>query len=165
MSDAVLLGLLAIAACCDWRQRKVPNKLTLPLLVLGLCYQWQAGTIWQAWSGVAGAFILTVGPVAFRGMGMGDQKLLMAVGAWSSWTEVYPLFVYSLLLCLLSVLLLPRTWSRLRDNLQKLSAGWQAHRQLWLPEAGQAAISFPYAVFLLGAFCIQPFVCSTGLAP
>lgn len=155
MSEGVLLVLLTVAAYFDWRRRKVPNGLTLPVMMIGLCYQWQAGTGWMAWSGLAGAFLLTVGPVACKGMGMGDQKLLMAVGAWSSWTEVYPLFVSAILLCLLTIILIPLTWSRLRDNLQKIAVGWRAHRQLWLPGQGQAAFSFPFAVFLLGAFCFQ----------
>jgi len=164
MNGVVLAGLLVAAAFCDWRRRKIPDWLTLPLIAAGLWQQWQAGSAWTAWGGVAGAFLLTVGPVACRGMGMGDQKLLMAVGAWSSWTEVYLLFTSAILLCLLSIALLPRAWSRLRYNLQKIAIGWSAHRQLWLPGKGEAAISFPFAVFLLGAYGIRQLSPLAGVA-
>ncbi|KQL47041.1 pilus assembly protein CpaA [Brevibacillus choshinensis] len=163
MNDVALLGLLTVAAYFDWRRRKVPNALTLPVMAVGLWYQWQVGTGWIAWGGLAGAFILTLGPVACKGMGMGDQKLLMAVGAWSSWAEVYSLFLYAILLCLLMIIIFPRTWSRLRENLQKIVVGWSAHRQLWLPGPNQTAFSLPFAFFLLGAFCIQQFPSVIGL--
>ncbi|MFD2369648.1 A24 family peptidase [Brevibacillus sp. GCM10020057] len=152
MNGVILFALLVTAAFYDWRRRKVPNWLTLPLIAAGLWEQWQAGTVWTALGGVAGAFLLTVGPVVCKGMGMGDQKLLMAIGAWSSWSEVYLLFLSAILLCLISIVLLPRVWAPLRDNLQRLAAGWSAHRQLWLPGKDEAAISFPFAVFLLGAY-------------
>lgn len=112
----------------------------------------------MALGGLAGAFVLTAGPVAFKGMGMGDQKLLMAVGAWSSWAEVYTLFLHSLWLCLMAVMFYPKAWRRLRDNMQTAAAGWLAHRQLWLPGIGQTALSFPYAVLLFGAFLVRLFM-------
>lgn len=155
MTDIVLYGLLTVAACFDWHRRKIPNALTFPVMITGLCHQWQAGTPWAAIEGVAGAFLLTLLPVACKGMGMGDQKLLMAFGAWSSWDDVYSLFWHSVLLCLLAAALLPRTWNRLWANLKKVAIGWRAHRQLWFPGSGQAAFVFPYAVFLLGAFFVQ----------
>ncbi|MBR8659842.1 MULTISPECIES: prepilin peptidase [Brevibacillus] len=156
MKEAVLFALLAAAAWSDWRCRKVPNRLTMPAMAAGLLYQWQSGAGWLALGGLLGAFLLTVGPVAVRGMGMGDQKLLMAVGAWTSWAEVYPLFLHSLLLCLAVVCCRPKTWRRLRFNLHGLAAGWIAHRQLWLPGRAESALVFPYAVFLLAAYLLQP---------
>lgn len=155
MTDIVLLGLLATAACFDWCRRKVPNMLTLPMMVGGLWYQWQGGTGWMALTGLLGGFVLTAGPVVFRGMGMGDQKLLMTVGAWCSWTELYPLFLHSVLLGLMVILVNPQTWMRLRNNLHGMAVGWQAHRQFWLPGPGRTALSFPYAVLLFGAFLVQ----------
>ncbi|QRG67838.1 A24 family peptidase [Brevibacillus choshinensis] len=162
MNHAVLLTVLAIAACFDWRQRKVPNALTLPAMAVGLWYQYQTGTAWTAWGGLGGAFLLTFGPVACKGMGMGDQKLLMAVGAWSSWTVVFSLFLYAILLCVLTTFFVPRTWSRLRANLLTLATGWKAHREMWLPEREQSAYSLPFGVFLLAAYGILHFQSAAG---
>ncbi|WP_312117731.1 A24 family peptidase [Brevibacillus reuszeri] len=157
MMSVVVFTVLAVAAWFDLRRRKVPNAITFPVLAAGLFFQWYSGSMTVALAGVAGAFLLTLGPVVLKGMGMGDQKLLMSVGAWSSWNEVYPLFFNSIWLCLLFLLLYPRSWTRLRDNLRVIAIGWSAHRQLWLPGLDRTALSFPYAVFLLGAFLFQHF--------
>lgn len=157
MTSVVLLAVLLAAAWFDWRSRKIPNLLTFPAIVAGLSVQWLGGTGWLALTGLAGAFVLTVVPVALKGMGMGDQKLLMAVGAWSSWADVYPLFLHSILLCLIGGVLYPRTWRRLLANLQTIAAGWTAHRQLWLPDEKQSALSLPYAVWLLAAYFHRQF--------
>ncbi|RNB54256.1 prepilin peptidase [Brevibacillus gelatini] len=164
MTTVLLGSLLTIAAWCDWRHRKIPNALTSSAIMLGCCYQWYTGTFWTSLSGVMGAFLLTAIPVACKGMGMGDLKLLMAVGAWSGWTEVYPLFLHSMVLCVLFVLLYPRSWPRLGKNLFVMAAGWTAHRQLWLPGVEKTAFAFPYAVFLLGAFLLRHLLHKVGAA-
>ncbi|WP_338462929.1 A24 family peptidase [Brevibacillus borstelensis] len=155
MTEAVIFLLLGIAAYFDWKCRKIPNTVTFPALAAGLVYQWQAGMGWTAVAGVAGAFLLTVVPVVLRGMGMGDQKLLMAVGAWVGWSGVYPLFLHSFWVCLAVVVFLPGTWRRLGRNMHAIFAGWVAHRKIWLPRNKEAALSFPYAVPLLGAYLVQ----------
>lgn len=162
MIDAVLFGFLAAAAYFDWRRRKVPNMLTLPLMIAGLLYQWHFGSGWLAVMGIAAAFLLTLGLVACKGMGMGDQKLLMAVGAWGGWTDVCSLFLYSILLGLLVITLHPRIWARLWGNMRVVVIGWRAHQQLWLPGPGETAFSFPYAVLLLGAFLAQQIRSTAG---
>ncbi|KZE53564.1 pilus assembly protein CpaA [Brevibacillus parabrevis] len=155
MIHVILTGLLVTSAWYDWKYRRIPNAVTLSAVVLGLCYHWHIGSLWTAAMGVLGAFVLTVFPVAAKGMGMGDQKLLMALGAWTSWMDVYTLFLQSMGICLLSVLFFPRSWSRLARNLHVMAAGWKAHRQIWLPEVKSSGFSFPYAVFLLCAFLLR----------
>lgn len=157
MTSIVLLAILLAAAWFDWRSRKIPNFLTIPSLVAGLCVQMYEGTGWLAFTGVVGAFALTVVPVAMKGMGMGDQKLLMAVGAWSSWAELYPLFLSSIVLCMLGIVLYPRTWRRLLANINVMAAGWTAFRQIWLPGLKQSALSLPYAVWLFAAYVLHHY--------
>jgi len=81
----VVIGASLVAAFGDVRDRRIPNALTFPLLVVGL--------IWAAWmggfSGLAGAvgacFLLAVPYVflfVFAGGGAGDAKLMGAIGAW-----------------------------------------------------------------------------------
>jgi len=76
---------LAVATFTDLRSRRIPNWLTLPLLVAGLA----AGGVVDGLPGLArsaaGAGLAVVLLVAFcflRGMGWGDLKLCAAVGAW-----------------------------------------------------------------------------------
>ena len=81
-------GLLAIAVT-DWRQFRIPDLLSLPLMALGLVLSLASGD-WQM--RLAGA---VVGYLAFwlvetvyrrlrgeDGLGRGDAKLLAAGGAW-----------------------------------------------------------------------------------
>lgn len=86
----VVISASLVAAGCDLRARRIPNVLTLPLLLVGL--------IWATWHGglsslaeAAGTCILLALPYIFlfvfaRG-GAGDAKLMGAIGAWLGLTQ------------------------------------------------------------------------------
>jgi prepilin peptidase CpaA len=155
MTEIILLSLLFGAAATDWRRQKISNMLTIPYMLAGVLYQWWQGAGGMAVAGLLCAFVLTVLPVAVRGMGMGDQKLLMAMGAWTSHEQVYSMFLQSLWMCLLPVIFLPSAWVRLHRNLSLLAVGWAAHRQFWLPGRGQSALRIPYAIPLLTSYLLH----------
>lgn len=78
------------AAITDVRSRRIPNLLTVPLLITGL--------IWGGWQGglrgtgesiaaciaLAAPFVLLF---VFGGGGAGDAKLMGAIGAWLGWEQ------------------------------------------------------------------------------
>ncbi len=77
--------VLSIATVTDLRSRRIPNWLVLPFLVAGLV----AGAWTHGWHGLLTSLLgFTLGAVLFGvlcwmgGMGMGDVKLLAAIGAW-----------------------------------------------------------------------------------
>ena len=81
----VVIGASLVAALGDLKERRIPNALTFPMLVVGL--------IWAAWFGglaglaeSAGACVLLALPYVllfvFVGGGAGDAKLMGAIGAW-----------------------------------------------------------------------------------
>ena len=83
----ILVASLACLACAvtDIRRFRVPNAITLSLLVSGLIYQ---ATV-EGWPGLArgvgGAafgFACLIVPYLLGGMGAGDVKLLAGLGAW-----------------------------------------------------------------------------------
>ena len=87
-----LLGwdLLALA-CIDWRCHRLPDPLTLPLLLAGLaaCAWLQPGRLaGHAAAAAAGYAAFRLIALAYRrlrgrdGLGAGDAKLLAAGGAW-----------------------------------------------------------------------------------
>lgn len=89
----VLLPALAALTWIDIRTLRLPDPLTLPLIVVGLVQSWYfTGDVWNALIGaVAGyLFFLAIekGYRALRGedgLGRGDAKLLAAGGAWCGW--------------------------------------------------------------------------------
>jgi prepilin peptidase CpaA len=82
---AAVAAITAVAAILDFRTRKIPNWLTVPAAVLGLAYHalgfGPVGPV-SALLGLTIGFSLLILPWLLGGGGMGDVKLLAALGAW-----------------------------------------------------------------------------------
>ena len=83
---AILVGLFTLlCAVLDYRTRKIPNWLTVSGAVMGLGYHTFApqgiGPLW-ALAGFAVGFSLLLLPWLLGGGGMGDVKMLAALGTW-----------------------------------------------------------------------------------
>lgn len=83
----VLLALALLDAEHFW----LPDKLTLPLLLLGLAIVGEPSLIHRAIGAAAGFAALALIGLGYRalrgreGLGGGDPKLLAAIGAWLGW--------------------------------------------------------------------------------
>lgn len=83
--------VLVVAAVIDGRKLKVPNWLTYPFIISGWIFS-AAACAWSGdpwWHGLGGSLFgtavglgLLLPAYAVGGMGAGDVKLLMGVGAW-----------------------------------------------------------------------------------
>ncbi|MDP2529246.1 MAG: prepilin peptidase [Candidatus Palauibacterales bacterium] len=89
---SALVLLAAGAAWCDVRERRIPNALTAAGLVGALLLRVPLGLA-AIWMGLAGAGIALALSLVFflaGGMGGGDVKLLVAVGAFLGPHRLWP---------------------------------------------------------------------------
>jgi prepilin peptidase CpaA len=85
------VAMVVAATFTDVRSGRIPDRLTLPFFVLGFvssgfAHGWSG--VWQSVLGVLAAAIVTGFFCFLRGMGMGDLKLCVAVGAWIGPSQV-----------------------------------------------------------------------------
>jgi prepilin peptidase CpaA len=81
----VLLAACVVATATDLRSMRIPNWLTLPMLVAGITRGGLVGGLAGTGDAVAGAVFagfVFIGAYIFAGGGAGDAKLMMALGAW-----------------------------------------------------------------------------------
>jgi len=107
--DAICFVMCAMAALIDLKTRRIPNRLTLGGICLGLLLNFSVFVFSQGlWSGirdglapsVAGCLLLGCIFVvlgAAKVVGMGDVKLMAAVGAFLGWRLGVWTLVYVLL--------------------------------------------------------------------
>jgi len=82
---ALVAIFITLCAVIDFRTQRIPNWLTMPAAVCGLVYSGLApGGVGIAWSlaGFAVGLALLILPWLLGGGGMGDVKMLAALGAW-----------------------------------------------------------------------------------
>lgn len=92
LASVGLATCLAVLAAIDLRSIRLPDALTLPLLVAGLAVAWAAdlAPVWWRMLSAAIGYLLLAGLAAVYlrlkgvpGLGLGDAKLLAAAGAWT----------------------------------------------------------------------------------
>jgi prepilin peptidase CpaA len=92
---AVLAGLVACGIDLKWR--KIPNWLTLSVLVIGLgghaVSGWRDGL--NALGGCCAGLTLLLIPFVSGGIGGGDVKLMMALGALLGTGRIFWVFIYA----------------------------------------------------------------------
>lgn len=104
---AALAAILLVIAVIDLRSFRIPNALSLPLIVAGLAIAWampsllpQGNRLPDHLIGAAAAFVLFagLGEVIYRrtgqeALGLGDAKLFGAAGAWLGWQALPPVLL------------------------------------------------------------------------
>ena len=138
---------LVVAVVTDVRSMKIPNVLTVPLMIAGLGLHALDGTPMVAILGLAAAFVVHFGLFALGVDKAGDAKLMMGVGACLGWAEMIEATLFALVAFLPAALLLVFAQGRLANL---LAAGqWTLARV-----TGQEAGERPAATYLVKA----PFI-------
>jgi prepilin peptidase CpaA len=139
--------LVVAATVTDLHSRRIPNRLVLPFLVLGVA----ASAIAHGWSGLGQSLLgVLLAIVAFGlfcflgGMGAGDVKLCAAVGAWIGPGQ---LLVALVMTCLIGGVM-ALGWAIAGGFLKEVllgAAGLVFGRRKGLTLANPAARKMPYA--------------------
>ena len=130
MSIGIIKSLLILAliylAYIDWRTFRLPNIITLPLIAFGLIFNWLSSAQFATPSSAMLGAILGYGSLwtlntGYRllkkrnGIGMGDAKLLAALGAWLGWTTLPSILLIASIMGLLGGVALLK-WHRHQIN-------------------------------------------------
>lgn len=125
---AVLGWMLLTLAVLDWRHFWLPDALTLPLAFLGLTLgMWATDVVLidrivGAAVGYGALLAIALGYRALRGrdgLGLGDAKLLGALGAWFGW-QALP---FILLIAAVAGLIVILVTGRVRDRMARVPLG------------------------------------------
>ena len=95
IKSALILALLYLSYT-DWRSFRLPNAITLPLIFIGITFNWiselrfasVSSAILGAALGYGSLWLLNAGYRLLKhrnGIGMGDAKLLAGLGACLGW--------------------------------------------------------------------------------
>ncbi len=107
--DVVCLALLIVASAIDLRTRRIPNLLTFGGLAIGLGLNFTVVTalygiapglkqgLLPAVAGAVFLFVFFLGFAAVKAVGLGDVKLMAAVGAFVRWPLALWVLAYVLL--------------------------------------------------------------------
>lgn len=98
-SSSVLALLLIAASYCDLRYRRVPNGLIVAGLAMAFATRWISTTpdaMTEALTGAAAAIACSLPLYIAGGLGAGDVKLLLVVGALLGWPMVFQAMLISL---------------------------------------------------------------------
>jgi prepilin signal peptidase PulO-like enzyme (type II secretory pathway) len=96
---SLLILALIYLAYIDWRTLRLPNAITFPLIIFGITFNWvsdlrltaQSSALLGALLGYASLWALNAGYRLLQkrnGIGMGDAKLLAALGACLGWSAL-----------------------------------------------------------------------------
>ncbi len=115
-----VIAVLVVLSRHDLQQRLIPNRIVVPawicVLLAHLAIHPDAWLEWLVASFGAGAFFLAVALAYPAGLGMGDVKLALLIGAALGWAVVTALFLGTLASGLVAVAILAREGSSARKR-------------------------------------------------
>ena len=125
INDIILFILILISAYFDITKKKIPNFITLPVILWGLLtytiFDGLAGLRFSGFGFLVGLAVFLI-PFILGGMGGGDVKLMAAIGALKGWRFILYTTVFTGLAGGIIVLLILIKEKRLLITLKRVLA-------------------------------------------
>ena len=165
---AVVIGASCFATVIDVRERRIPNRLTFPLLLSGLLWALLAGGFSGLGQALLGMFVAGVPFITLwmiGGGGAGDAKMMMAIGAWlgasTAFIATLAVAVAGGFLCLayakahrrLVIALANTGWMFLTLPFVLIGPGALSERRKLVPASSDVPLKTPYSVAILAGAC------------
>jgi prepilin peptidase CpaA len=149
----VAASVSLLAMYTDFRWRIIPNRLTLPVIIMGLVLN-LAGNGWQgllfSFIGFIVGFGLMLLPYLIGGMGAGDVKLVAALGALLGGYAILNVFLFATIIggvLATSVALRNRRLIKSLTNLYYIVAGFFLYRSVSTSrQFADKSIKVPYGI-------------------
>jgi prepilin peptidase CpaA len=151
----VLIAAALIAGYTDWRTRRIPNWLTVAVVVYGIGFHAERAG-WNGFRFSVGGLALGAGlillpmliPFAKRGLGAGDVKFLAAVGSIVGAQGVLMVFALATALgAIIGTFVLNRRNDECRMMNDELKTDSTVHRSSFIVHRSEP-VSIPYGIAL-----------------
>ena len=172
LTTTILTVLVLVVAFYDLRERRIPNFLVFPAMLIGVVIHLLAGARGAFADGLQGGrlaglvglvvgFLLLLIPYVVGGMKAGDVKFLMAIGALAGWSDAVRILLAAVLFYpVMAVFYVVRerkmrlTWLRFRrvfwNFLGFFMPGWRLYalRLEGMDTTGADSVRTPFGVAL-----------------
>ena len=168
LKEYFLIVILLFALFHDLRSRRIPNYLTFTAILLASIinsYTLGVAGLINSCYGILTGFVLLVFPFMMGGIGAGDVKLLMAIGAFSGPYLTFYVFLYAALVGGIYSFLLMAKHGELVPFLKKVyftffffTAGAVTYRNLNVFNKEEKKLAIPYAVAIASGVMLSKWV-------
>lgn len=163
MLELIIVLSLLISVITDIKYKKVLNKITFPLMGIGLLFNiFDKGLNGIGFSllGTLTAFVFFMGTnILIKNIGFGDVKLLMGIGACLGWRDTLSVYILSLLsLLVLSLILKPKQIIKAFKKNYELCTRIFINKKLEYVNFEDNKETFIFAPYIAIGYCITKFL-------
>lgn len=122
--QGLLFAIVVVSAIFDLRERRVPNWVSFTGLALAIAlntFLYETPGLWLSLKGFGIATLIYFPLFMLRGMGAGDVKLMMAVGAAAGWQNWLGILFLTALFGGISAIAMVAWRKRLRKTFENLA--------------------------------------------
>jgi len=169
---SMLIVFVLIAAIHDAATQRIPNWISLVIILLGMgwnIFSTEGLKAWDSGLGLLAGFVLMLPSYVFGGMGAGDVKLIAAIGSVLGIDHVLDVVLYSYMAMFVMAILfivvkgdLAKLLRRLRTLVYGLFSGVLAYQKPDSSDAASSRMPLAPAIALATCYVLYPALSNSG---